>query len=167
MPNTRSGTLPLGTPLPNVSIHILDGEGRPVATGEQGELCIGGQGVARGYLNRPDLTTSKFVADPFSTDPGARLYRTGDLARYLPDGTVEFCGRIDDQVKIHGYRIEPGEIDGILREHRGVRDAVVFARATESGDKQLVAYVVPKRAQQPLWAWPSLQVLPMARRSRI
>ena len=160
MPNTRSGTLPLGTPLPNVSIHILDGEGRPVATGEQGELCIGGQGVARGYLNRPDLTTSKFVADPFSTDPGARLYRTGDLARYLPDGTVEFCGRIDDQVKIHGYRIEPGEIDGILREHRGVRDAVVFARATESGDKQLVAYVVPKRAQQPLWAWPSLQVLP-------
>ena len=140
LPVTRSGTLPLGKPLANASVEILDGE-----------LYIGGQGVARGYLNRPDLTAEKFVDG---------LYRTGDLVRLLPDGDLEFCGRIDDQVKIHGYRIEPGEIDGILREHGGVRDVVVLPRATEHGNKHLVAYVVPKRADQPLWAFPAVHVLP-------
>jgi amino acid adenylation domain-containing protein/FkbM family methyltransferase len=153
LPTTRSGTLPLGKPLPHASIHILDIGGQPVTNGEQGELYIGGEGVARGYLNRPDLTAARFVAG---------LYRTGDLARFLPDGDVEFCGRVDDQVKIHGYRVEPGEIGGILREHGGVRDVVVLPRAAESGggDKHLVAYVVPKRPEQPLWAFPAVHVLP-------
>jgi amino acid adenylation domain-containing protein/FkbM family methyltransferase len=160
LPVTRSGTVPLGKPLPNSRVYVLDGEGQPVPAGEQGELYIGGDGVGRGYLNRPELTADKFVPDPFSSEPGRRLYRTGDLARYLPDENLEFCGRIDDQVKLHGYRIEPGEIAGILREHQGVRDAVVLPRDTEAGDKQLVAYIVPKRAQQPLWACPSLHVLP-------
>ncbi len=151
LPTTRSGTLPLGQPLPNVSVHILDEAGQPVASDEQGELYIGGQSVARGYLNRPDLTADKFVGGK---------YRTGDLVRLLPDGDLEFCGRIDDQIKIHGYRIEPGEIDGVLREHGGVRDVVVLPRASETGDKHLVAYVVPNRAEQPLWAFPAVHVLP-------
>jgi amino acid adenylation domain-containing protein/FkbM family methyltransferase len=159
-PATRSGTVPLGKALPNSRVYILDGEGQPVAAGEQGELYIGGDGVARGYLNRPDLTAERFVPDRFSADPGGRLYRTGDLARYLPDGNVEFCGRSDDQVKIHGYRIEPAEIDAVLLEHRGVRDALVLARETETGDKHLVAYVVAHRAQQPLWGFAALHVLP-------
>ena len=160
LPRTQSGTLPLGRPLPNSRIYMLDERGQPVPIGVQGELCIGGCGVARGYLNRPDLTAEKFVPDPFSPDPGGRLYRTGDLARYLPDGNIEFCGRIDDQVKIHGYRIELGEIEGTLREQRGVRDALVLACDDESGSKQLVAYVVPKRANQPLWGSKALYVLP-------
>ncbi len=148
MPRTRSGTLPLGRPLPNSRIYLLDAHGQPVPIGEQGELCIGGDGVARGYLNRPDLSAEKFVADPFSTDPGARLYRTGDLARCLADGDIEFCGRIDHQVKLHGYRVELGEIEGALREQGAVRDAVVLVREDASGDKQLVAYVAPERTHQ-------------------
>jgi amino acid adenylation domain-containing protein/FkbM family methyltransferase len=146
LPRTQSGALPLGRPLPNSRIYVLDGAGQPAAVGETGELCIGGEGVARGYLNRPDLTVGKFQPDPFN--PGGRLYRTGDLARTLPDGNLEFCGRIDHQVKIHGNRIELGEIETVLREHGGVRDAVVLARDDEAGAKQLVAYVTPKRANQ-------------------
>jgi len=160
LPTTRSGTLPLGTPLPNTTVSILDAAGQPAPVGEQGELCIGGSGVGRGYLNRPDLTAEKFVADPFNPDSGGRLYRTGDVARYLPDGTVEFCGRIDDQVKLHGYRIELGEIEGMLREHRGIRDAVVRLCEDETGGKRLVGYVVPKRARQALWDCKTLHVLP-------
>lgn len=160
LPSTQSGTLPLGRPLPNSRMYILDERGQPVPIGVAGELFIGGSGVGRGYLNRPDLTAEKFVPDPFSPDPGARLYRTGDRARYLPDGNIEFCGRLDDQVKIHGYRIELGEIEAALREQHGVRDAVVLAREDESGSKQLVAYVVPKRANQPLWESKALYVLP-------
>ena len=160
LPNTRSGTLPLGKPLPNSRIYILDGSGQPVPVGAEGELHIGGSGVARGYLNRPDLTAEKFVTDHFSPDRDGRMYRTGDLARYLPDGNIEFCGRIDDQVKIHGYRIELGEIDGALREHPGVRDALVLASEDGSGNKQLVAYVVPERASQPLWGNKTLYWLP-------
>lgn len=148
LPSTRSGTLPLGRPLPNSRIYLLDGDGQPVPSGEQGELCIGGRGVARGYLNRPELTAEKFVPDPFSPDPCARLYRTGDLARCLPDGNIEFCGRIDHQIKLHGYRVELGEIEAALREQGDVQDAVVLVREDESGDKQLVAYVAPKRAEQ-------------------
>jgi amino acid adenylation domain-containing protein len=149
LPSTRSGTLPLGRPLPNSRIHLLDAQGQSVPMGEQGELCIGGRGVARGYLKRPDLTLEKFVADPFDTDPDARLYRTGDLARCLPDGNIEFCGRIDHQVKLSGYRVELGEIEGALREQGAVQDAVVLAREDESGDKQLVAYVAAERTNQP------------------
>jgi len=160
LPKTRSGTLPLGTPLPNARVYVLDAAGQPLPAGEQGELCIGGSGVGRGYLNRPDLTAEKFIPDPFSPDPGGRLYRTGDVARYLPDGNIEFCGRIDDQVKLHGYRIELGEIEGMLREHHGVRDAVVRLTEDESGGKRLVAYVVPKRPNQALWDCKTLGVLP-------
>lgn len=160
LPSTQSGTLPLGRPLPNSRIYILDRGGQPIPIGDQGELCIGGYGVARGYLNRQDLTAERFVADPFNSDHDGRLYRTGDLARYLPDGNIEFCGRIDQQVKIHGYRIELGEIEAALREHRGVRDVVVLASENESGSKQLVAYVMPKRTNQPLWGIKSLYVLP-------
>src|SRR6185295_18969920 len=124
---TASGTLPLGTPLANSRVCILGPDGQPVPAGEQGELCIGGRGVGRGYLNRPELTADRFVRDPAGADASARLYRTGDLGRSLPDGSIEFCGRIDHQVKLHGYRVELGEIEGALREHSGVRDAVVLA----------------------------------------
>ena len=160
LPSTESGTLPLGRPLPNSRVYILDESGQAAHAGDQGELYIGGCGVARGYLNRPDLTAEKFVPDSFSADPGGRMYRTGDLARYLPDGTIEFCGRIDDQIKLFGNRIEPGEIAGALREQAGVRDAFVLASEDQSGDKQLLAYVVPKRASQPLWGNPALYLLP-------
>ncbi len=160
LPSTRSGTLPLGRPLPNSRVYILDESRQSVPVGVEGELYIGGSGVARGYLNRPELTAEKFVPDPFSPDPGGRMYRTGDLARYLPDGNIEFCGRIDDQVKIHGYRVELGEIAGALREHPGVRDALVLASDDGSGNKQLVAYVIPKRANQPFWENKELYFLP-------
>jgi acyl-coenzyme A synthetase/AMP-(fatty) acid ligase/acyl carrier protein len=142
LPATSSRTLPLGKALPGSVVHVLDAQGRPVPAGEKGELCIGGRGVARGYLNRPDLTAEKFIADPFSAAPGARLYRTGDLARSLGGGAIEFCGRVDHQVKVHGYRVELGEIEAALRAQDGVRDAVVLAREEASGDRQLVAYVV-------------------------
>jgi amino acid adenylation domain-containing protein/FkbM family methyltransferase len=157
---TASGTLPLGTPLANSRVCILGPDGRPVPAGEQGELCIGGRGVGRGYLNRPELTAKKFVRDPAGADASARLYHTGDRARSLPDGSIEFCGRIDHQVKLHGYRVELGEIESALREHPGVRDAVVLAPEDAEGGRQLVAYVVPSRADQPLWQGQALHVLP-------
>jgi hypothetical protein len=119
----------------------LDEAGRPVAAGEKGELCIGGRGVARGYLNRPELTAEKFVPDPFSAEHGGRMYRTGDLARTLSDGSLEFCGRIDHQVKLHGHRVELGEIEAALREQGEVQDAVVLVREDGSGDRVLAAYV--------------------------
>jgi acyl carrier protein len=110
--------------------------------GVAGELHIGGDGLARGYLNRAELTAEKFITNPFSNDPQARLYKTGDLARYLPDGNIEFLGRIDNQVKIRGYRIELGEIESALGQHSAVREAVVLAREESPGDRRLVAYVV-------------------------
>ncbi|MEO8156419.1 MAG: amino acid adenylation domain-containing protein [Betaproteobacteria bacterium] len=160
LPDTPSGTLPLGKPLPNSCMHILDAGGQPVPVGDRGELCIGGNGVARSYLNRADLSAAKFVRDPFSRDTTARIYRTGDLARYLPDGNIEFCGRIDDQIKLNGYRVELGEIECALREQGGVRDTVALAREDESGTPQLVAYVVPQRTNQALWGCNPIHILP-------
>ena len=159
LPATPSKTLPLGTPLPNTCAYILDEVGSVVPVGQTGELCIGGSGVARGYLHRPDLTAKKFRPDPHSPAANARLYRTGDLARYLPDGNLEFCGRIDDQINLHGNRIEPGEIEAILREWSGVRDALVLAQEDHAATKQLVAYITPRRADQPLWSSQALHTL--------
>jgi natural product biosynthesis luciferase-like monooxygenase protein len=136
----------IGRPIANTSIYILDRDLLPTPPGVPGELCIGGVGVVRGYLGRPDLTAEKFVPDSFAAataaDPAPRYYRTGDLARFLPDGRLEFLGRLDHQVKVRGYRIELSEIEGVLARHPSVRQAVVVARASEAGDPRLVAYVV-------------------------
>jgi len=134
-------SIPLGTAIANTSVHVLDPRLGPVPVGVAGELCIGGHGVVRGYLGRDELTRERFVVDPFTDDSGPRLYRTGDLARTRNDGTLEFLGRNDFQVKIRGHRIELGEIEACLREHSGIRDAVVVARDEIAG-RRLVAYVV-------------------------
>jgi amino acid adenylation domain-containing protein len=133
--------LPIGRPIANVRLYVVDEKLQPVPIGTPGELLIGGTGVARGYLNHPELTEAKFVPDWFSDDPNSRLYRTGDMVRYTPDGNLEFVGRIDFQVKIRGFRVELGEIESILEKHPGVAQAVVIAREADGG-KQLVTYVV-------------------------
>ncbi|MBW4546343.1 MAG: amino acid adenylation domain-containing protein [Symplocastrum torsivum CPER-KK1] len=142
-----SGLVPIGRPIANTQLYILDQSLQPIPIGVVGELHIGGDGLARGYLNRTELTTQKFIPNPFSDEPGSRLYKTGDLARYLPDGNIEFLGRIDNQVKIRGFRIELGEIEAVLRQNRAVQDALVIDQEYGPGDKRLVAYVVPSQEQ--------------------
>ncbi|CRK57275.1 putative non-ribosomal peptide synthetase [Alloactinosynnema sp. L-07] len=137
-------TLPIGRPVAGTKAFILDADLRPVPLGVPGELCLGGVRLARGYLNRPGLTADRFVPDGLSGEPGARLYRTGDLVRYRRDGVIEFLGRIDHQVKVRGFRIELGEIEAALSRHPAVQAAVVVARDVRPGDKQLVAYLVPR-----------------------
>ncbi|MES2390947.1 MAG: amino acid adenylation domain-containing protein [Acidobacteriota bacterium] len=132
----------VGVPIPDLQLHILDEQMQPTATGNAGEIYVGGEGVGRGYLNRRELTQARFIDDPFSSETGRRLYRSGDLARRVADGDIEYLGRIDQQVKIRGFRIELGEIEVAVRQHPGVRDAAVLLDETGE-DKRLVAYIVP------------------------
>jgi amino acid adenylation domain-containing protein len=138
------GLVPIGRPISNTRAYVVDTAFHPVPAGAPGELLIGGVSLARGYLGRPDLTGERFVPDPFAPRPGGRLYRTGDLARHLPDGTIEYLGRIDNQVKLRGFRIEPGEIEARLREHPGIADAVVAVQGPVPDGQRLVAFLVPR-----------------------
>src|SRR5262249_15398688 len=128
------GPITLGRPIAETQIFLLDEHLNQVPVGEPGELCIGGAGLARGYINRPELTAERFIANPFSQEPGARLYRTGDLARSRSDGEIEILGRTDRQVKLRGYRIELGEIESVLSEHAALSEAAVLAPETSSGE---------------------------------
>jgi amino acid adenylation domain-containing protein len=143
----KAGSVPIGRPIPNVQVHVLDSGFKPVPTGVVGELWIGGAGVARGYRNRPDLDSERFLPDPFSRE--GTLYRTGDRGRIVPGGDLEYLGRLDGQVKIRGFRVEVEEIEAALRRVSGVREAVVQAREDASGGKRLVAYIVPESEGAP------------------
>ncbi|MDX7989230.1 amino acid adenylation domain-containing protein, partial [Xenorhabdus sp. 12] len=138
-----SRSIPIGHPIANTRIYILDSHGQPLPLGVAGEIHIAGSGVARGYLNQPELTAERFIADPFSPEPEARMYKTGDLGRWLPDGNIEYLGRNDFQVKIRGFRIELGEIEAKLEQCKGVREAIVLVR--EESQKRLVAYLLPQK----------------------
>ncbi|MEG5139392.1 MULTISPECIES: non-ribosomal peptide synthetase [unclassified Microcoleus] len=178
-------TVPLGLPIANTQIYILDCYLQPVPIGVPGELYIGGDNLARGYLNRPELTAEKFIRNPFDTQAKTRLYKTGDLARYLPDGNIEFIGRIDNQVKIRGFRIELGEIEAALGQYPEIAQAVVVAREDAPGEKRLVAYLVSEQKQAPThkeirnfltsklpdymvpWAFVTLKSLPLTPNGKI
>jgi len=140
-PDLRASLEPIGHPIENTRIHILDPLLKPVPIGVAGEIYIGGAGVARGYLNRADLTQERFIADPFDSKPGARLYKTGDLGRWRGDGAIEYLGRNDHQVKIRGFRIELGEVEAQLLRHSDVAQGAVIPREDTPGDKRLVAYI--------------------------
>jgi amino acid adenylation domain-containing protein/FkbH-like protein len=142
--SSETNSLPIGRPIANTRLYITGKDKSVLPIGETGELYIAGAGVARGYLNRPELTAEKFINDPFSGQPLSKMYATGDLARWLPDGNIEYLGRIDEQVKIRGYRIEPGEIENVLQQYEGVRQAAIVASEDKEGNKRLVGYVVPK-----------------------
>jgi amino acid adenylation domain-containing protein len=141
------GVVPIGCPIPNIQVYVLDRHMQPVPIGIVGELYVGGEGLARGYLNRPDLTAERFIPDPFSQRSGTFLYRTGDLARYRSNGEIEYWGRVDHQVKLRGIRVEPGDIEAALKQHPQVQDAVVIAREDDPKDRRLVAYVVSSQSQ--------------------
>ncbi|MEH2446017.1 MAG: amino acid adenylation domain-containing protein [Nostoc sp.] len=155
---TGNKAISIGYPLANTQIYILDSHLQPVPIGISGELYIGGEGLARGYLNRPELTAEKFISNPFSPNPKSRLYKTGDLARYLPDGHIEYLGRIDYQIKLRGFRIELGEIETALLQHPGVKEGVVIVREDTSNENNLVGYIVAETGQD------SLQVISQLRR---
>ncbi len=146
---TQKPAISIGKPIGNTQTYILDQYLQPVPIGISGELYIGGVCLARGYLNRPDLTTEKFIANPFSNELNSRLYKTGDIARYLPNGDIEYISRIDNQVKIRGFRIELGEIEVLLAKHPEIREIAVIVREDVPGDKRLVAYIVPHQDQTP------------------
>jgi amino acid adenylation domain-containing protein/non-ribosomal peptide synthase protein (TIGR01720 family) len=154
-PEDTHHSVPIGRPGANMQIYLLDTYLNPVPVGVSGEICIGGDGLARGYLDQPHLTSEKFIPNPFSEISDGRIYRTGDLARYLPDGTLEYIGRLDEQVKVRGYRVEPGEIERALAQHESVQTCLVLPMSDESdGHMRLVAYVVAAQSQPELW--PSL-----------
>lgn len=147
-PPEGMSNMPIGTAIPNMRLYVLDRHLQPQPIGVSGEICVGGVGVGRGYLDNEKKTREAFVPDPFSKEEGALLYKTGDLGRFLPDGNLEFQGRVDFQVKIRGYRIELGEIEAVLNQHPAVRESAVLAREDRPGQKQLVAYVELKKGQQ-------------------
>jgi len=145
-------SVPIGRPIANVRIHLLDGHRHPVPVGVPGELFIGGDCVGCGYLNQPDATAARFIADPFDDDAGQKLYRTGDLARYLPDGNIEYLGRVDDQVEVRGVRIEPCEVEAALDKHPGIRESAVVAGTDGHGNTLLIAHVVAAAEPEPTTA---------------
>ncbi|MCV4289293.1 amino acid adenylation domain-containing protein, partial [Pseudomonas capsici] len=147
--DVEGGVSPIGKRIPDLRLYLLDEHGQPVPPGVVAELYVGGAGVARGYLNRPELNTERFLPDPFDATPHARMYRSGDLARWTKDGSLDYLGRNDDQVKVRGFRIELGEIENRLAACAGVREAVVIARQDEPGDKRLVGYVIPEAGHSP------------------
>lgn len=178
-------TVPIGRPLANTRLYVLDSAMFPVPPGVEGELYIGGDGLARGYWRRPELNAEKFVPDPFSQDEDAKLYRTGDRVRHRTDGAIEFVGRVDHQVKLRGFRIELGEIEAALREHDDVRDVVVMCREDSPGAKQLVAYLVAEPVRELSWSalrtylkqrlpsymvpssWVSMSALPLTKNGKL
>ena len=149
-PREHRVSVPIGRPISNTQCYVLDAHFNPMPVGVPGELYLGGDGLARGYLNQPELNHQKFIPNPFNTRQDERLYKTGDLVRYLPDGNLEFLGRVDNQVKVRGLRIELGEIEEALTRHPAVREAVVIAREDEPGNKRLVAYVASRQPSNPL-----------------
>lgn len=148
-PEDKQRTIPIGRPIANTQLYLLDSHLQPVPVGVSGEIYIGGDSLARGYLNDPAMTAGKFIPDFLGSEPGARLYKTGDLARYRADGNIEFLGRLDNQIKLRGFRIELGEIESVLSRHAGVREAVISHQADAAGEKRLIAYVIPDREHLP------------------